>query len=144
MREYACILPLTETEAEISLVKGQSQHSGLPLGYKGDVKHVLNVKVFSFNLFIVCILKQNFPRGNMRERRETRMMSLMATAESTVGLDTFKPVLDSLMNQISVANVVTVIAGIVALGVGGIFMWWGLRKAWKFIMSTTQKGKGNV
>ena len=72
------------------------------------------------------------------------MMSLMAATDATVGLDTFEPVLDALQNQISVGNVVTVVAGVVALGVGGIFMWWGLRKGWRFVISTTTRGKGSI
>ena len=71
------------------------------------------------------------------------MMALAAAAEN-VGLETFQPVLDSLTGQISVASVVSVVAGVVALGIGGVFMWWGLRKGWRFIMSTTLKGKGSV
>ena len=72
------------------------------------------------------------------------MMSLMASANTTTSLETFKPVIDALQNEISVTTVVGVVAGIVGLGIAGVFMWWGLRKAWRFISSTTQKGKGNV
>lgn len=72
------------------------------------------------------------------------MMSMLAAAQTTVGVETFKPVLDALTEQISVANVVTVVAGVVALGVGGIFMWWGVRKGWRFLINTTTKGRGSV
>lgn len=72
------------------------------------------------------------------------MMSLMAAANTSASLETFKPVIDALQGQISVSNVVTVVAGIVGLGIAGVFMWWGLRKGWRFIMSTTLKGRGKI
>lgn len=72
------------------------------------------------------------------------MMFLAASTNTAASLETFKPVIDALQNQVSVSNVVTVVAGIVGLGIAGVFMWWGLRKAWRFIMSTTFKGKGKM
>lgn len=71
--------------------------------------------------------------------------ALVGTATNElVTMDTWKPVIDALTAQISVANVVTVVAGIVTLSIGGVFMWWGLRKAYKAVIKSTTKGKGGV
>ena len=72
------------------------------------------------------------------------VMKLLGSASEVVTMDTFKPVLDAVSNQISVANVVTVVAGIVGLSIGGVFMWWGLRKGYRAIIKSTTKGKGGV
>lgn len=73
------------------------------------------------------------------------LMNLLGSTDSgLVTMDTWQPVIDALTAQISVANVVTVVAGIVTLSIGGVFMWWGLRKAYKAIMKSTTKGKGGV
>lgn len=53
-------------------------------------------------------------------------------------------VITALTNQISVATVVQVLAVIVGACVGFAFMWWGLRKAVRALMSAFKKGKVSV
>lgn len=50
-------------------------------------------------------------------------------------------VITALTGQISVATVVEVLAVIAAAGAGFAFMWWGVRKAVKALMSAFKKGK---
>lgn len=53
-------------------------------------------------------------------------------------------VITALTNQISVSSIVGVLATVVAACVGFAFMWWGLRKAIKALMSAFKKGKVSV
>ena len=50
-------------------------------------------------------------------------------------------VISAMTNQISVSTVVGVIAALVAAGIGLVFMWWGVRKASKSLMSAFRSGK---
>lgn len=50
-------------------------------------------------------------------------------------------VITALTNQISVSTVVGVLATIAAACVGLAFMWWGVRKATRALMSAFKKGK---
>ena len=53
-------------------------------------------------------------------------------------------VITALTDQISVSSVVGVLATVVAACVGFAFMWWGLRKAIRALMSAFKKGKVSV
>jgi len=53
-------------------------------------------------------------------------------------------VITALTNQISVSTVVGVLATIAAACVGLAFMWWGVRKATRALMSAFKKGKVSV
>lgn len=50
-------------------------------------------------------------------------------------------VMTALTGQISVATVVEVLAVVAAACVGLAFMWWGVRKATRALMSAFKKGK---
>lgn len=50
-------------------------------------------------------------------------------------------VISALTNQISVSTVVQVLAVIAGACVGLAFMWWGVRKATRALMSAFKKGK---
>lgn len=53
-------------------------------------------------------------------------------------------VISALTNQISVATVVEVLAVIAGACVGLAFMWWGVRKAVRALMSAFKKGKVSI
>lgn len=53
----------------------------------------------------------------------------------------FKSVMDALTAQISVSSVVEVLAVLAGAAVGLAFMWWGVRKLVRVIMSAFKKGK---
>lgn len=53
----------------------------------------------------------------------------------------FSSVLTSLQEQISVSTVVEVLAVTAGACVGLAFMWWGVRKVTKALMSAFKKGK---
>lgn len=53
-------------------------------------------------------------------------------------------VLTALQAQISVSSVVEVLAVLVGAAIGLVFMWWGVRKTAKVLMSAFRKGKLSI
>lgn len=76
------------------------------------------------------------------------MMGMTAFASEVTGTpvtaDAWKPVIDALTNQISVQTVIAALATFVAAGIGLVFMWWGLRKGLRSLMSAFRKGRMSV
>lgn len=72
--------------------------------------------------------------------------SLIQLAENPGAVDwnTIKGVVENATTQFSVANLVAVIGGIIAVTIGFVFVWWGVRKAYKAIMGAVKKGKASV
>ena len=69
------------------------------------------------------------------------MMSLMAAAASPIDATAWSSVIEALTAQISVSTIVGVLATLVTAGIGLVFMWWGVRKALRSLMSAFKKGK---
>ena len=67
--------------------------------------------------------------------------AMASEASGTVTYNDFKPVVDSLTSQISVSTVVSVLAIAVGAAIGFVFMWWGIRKVYKVIMSAFRVGR---
>ena len=62
--------------------------------------------------------------------------------ETTVISSTaFTSVITALQEQISVATIVEVLAVAAGVAVGLAFMWWGVRKLTRVLMSAFKKGK---
>lgn len=66
---------------------------------------------------------------------------MLLSASAAVGADAFKPVLDAMTAQVSVTTVVGVLGAVVAAGIGLVFMWWGVRKLARSLMSAFRSGK---
>lgn len=60
---------------------------------------------------------------------------------SVVSATDFQSVLTALTAQISVSSVVGVLAATATACVGLVFMWWGVRKVTRALMSAFRKGK---
>lgn len=60
---------------------------------------------------------------------------------NAIGSSAWDSVITALTAQISVASVVEVLATVTAACVGLAFMWWGVRKATRALMSAFKKGK---
>lgn len=69
------------------------------------------------------------------------MMSLFASASTAVDATAWKSVMDALTAQVSVSTIVGVLVTLVTAGIGLVFMWWGVRKALRSLMSAFRKGK---
>lgn len=69
------------------------------------------------------------------------IIPLEATAISSAD---FQSVLTTLQSQISVSTIVEVLVTVVGACVGLAFMWWGVRKVVRALMSAFKKGKVSV
>jgi hypothetical protein len=65
-------------------------------------------------------------------------------ATTAISSSDFSSVLTALQNQISVGTVVEVLAVLAGACVGLAFMWWGVRKLTRALMSAFKKGKVSI
>ena len=68
-------------------------------------------------------------------------MPMFLAEATTVTSSDFQSVLTALQSQISVSTVVEVLVVLVGACVGLAFMWWGVRKLTRALMSAFKKGK---
>ena len=69
---------------------------------------------------------------------------MLAADAAAIGLTDVQPIIDALTAQISVTTIVSVLAGIIAVTIGIVFMWWVARKATGAIFGAFRKGKQSV
>lgn len=69
------------------------------------------------------------------------MMSLLGSATSAVDATAWASVMEALTAQVSVTTIIGVLVTLVTAGIGLVFMWWGVRKALRSLMSAFRKGK---
>lgn len=69
------------------------------------------------------------------------MNYILAGTSSAIGWSDLSTVLSAITDQISVTTVIAVIAGAIGAAIGLVFMWWGVRKLIRVIMSAFRKGK---
>lgn len=69
------------------------------------------------------------------------VVMIWALTSTSVTAADWKTVLDALTAQVSVSTIVAVLVTLVTAGIGLVFMWWGLRKALRSLMSAFRKGK---
>lgn len=72
------------------------------------------------------------------------MPTVLADAATTIGFTDVKPVVDALTAQISVNTIISVVAAVVGVTIGIVFMWWAVRKATRAIFSAFRGGKQSV
>lgn len=56
----------------------------------------------------------------------------------------FMSVITAMQDQISVTTVVGILGTVVAVSVGFAFMWWGVRKVSRALMSAFKKGRISI
>lgn len=61
-------------------------------------------------------------------------------ASTAVSFTTFKSVIDAITAQVSVANIVGVLAAAAAISITFVFMWWGVRKVTRMVMGSARSG----
>lgn len=71
------------------------------------------------------------------------LSTLIATAGAVSSAD-WTAVLEAMTAQISVSSVVGVLGATITAGIGLVFMWWGVRKLVRTVMSAFRKGKLSV
>ncbi len=69
------------------------------------------------------------------------MMNFLTGTATSISSADFKSVIDNLQAQISVSTIVEVLAVAAGVAVGLAFMWWGVRKLTRVLMSAFKKGK---
>lgn len=72
------------------------------------------------------------------------MFPMFLTGTGTVTVADFQSVIDALTAQISVSSVVGVLSATVGICIGLVFMWWGVRKALRALMSAFKRGKASL
>ena len=74
-----------------------------------------------------------------------KLMSVLGAETGTpITVDDLKPVFDAMTAQVSVSTIVGVLAGVVGLGIGIVFMWWVARKGTSTLFGAFRKGKMSV
>lgn len=63
-----------------------------------------------------------------------------AGSATTVTFATFKSVIDAITAQVSVQNVVSILAAAAAIAITFVFMWWGVRKVTRMVMGSARSG----
>lgn len=63
---------------------------------------------------------------------------------TVVGLTDVQAIISAITAQVSVSSIVGVLAGVVAVTIGIVFMWWIARKATSMIFAAFRGGKQSV
>lgn len=63
-----------------------------------------------------------------------------STAPAVPTPSDWKTVIDAVVSNFSVANIVTVLASVVGAGIIFVFLWWGVRLAFRSIMGAVKNG----
>lgn len=73
------------------------------------------------------------------------MGSIMAVdAGTAVTAADWASIISAITGQISVSTVVAAVATMVSAGIGLVFMWWGVRKAARTLLSAFRKGRVSI
>lgn len=65
---------------------------------------------------------------------------LASSAPSAPAPNDWKPVIDAVTAIFSTSNIVTVLASVVAGGIVFVFLWWGVRLAFRSVMGAVKNG----
>lgn len=66
------------------------------------------------------------------------------TTSTAITSSAFSSVIDAVTAQVSTATIVEVLVYAVPVVIGMVFMWWGVRKVVRMVMSAFRKGKISV
>ena len=68
-------------------------------------------------------------------------MGFLGLTGNAITYTDFQSIIEGIQAQISISSVVSILATGVGIAVGFAFMWWGVRKLIKVLMSAFKKGK---
>lgn len=63
---------------------------------------------------------------------------------TVVSASDWASIITAITGQISVSTVVAAVATMVGAGIGLVFMWWGVRKAARVLMSAFRSGRVSI
>lgn len=69
---------------------------------------------------------------------------LSGGGSTTVTASDWAQVITDVTSQFSVTNIVGVISAMVVAGIGFVFLWWGVRKGLRSIMSAVKRGRAKI
>lgn len=72
------------------------------------------------------------------------LMLLSSTTPPTVSTSDISGIMSAVTDQFSVANITSFIAYIIGASIAFVFLWWGVRKAWRAILAATTRGKAKI
>ena len=72
------------------------------------------------------------------------MIALEGPTSTVVTAADWASIISAITGQISVSTVVAAVATMVTAGIGLVFMWWGVRKGVRSLMSAFRKGRMSV
>lgn len=71
-------------------------------------------------------------------------LPILLTATPSVSTSDIQTILTPVTDQFSVSNITSFLAYIIGAGVVFVFLWWGVRKAWRAILAATTRGKAKI
>lgn len=109
------------------------------------------------NTAMVEIAQKQPRRGGIAKKCFAMMMALVLVlscvpaafaaetgTQEIVDASAYSSLFDILTAQLNVESIVGVIAAILGVCVGLVFLWWGARKALRMLMSAFKKGKVSI
>lgn len=69
------------------------------------------------------------------------MIPLLAATVTPIDATAWQEVMDNLTAQLNVTSIVGVIAALVAACVGFVFLWWGVRKVGRSLITAVKSGR---
>lgn len=73
------------------------------------------------------------------------MPSMIYLTETTsVTSETIMSILDAITAQFSITQIVAMIAGLLGVSMAFVFLWWGVRKGSKMVISAVKSGKFRI
>lgn len=72
------------------------------------------------------------------------MWLLMSATPPAVSTSDIQSIMSAVTDQFSIANITSFLAYIIGASIGFVFLWWGIRKAWKAILAASTRGKAKI
>lgn len=69
---------------------------------------------------------------------------LLSSTTPSVSTSDIQAIMTPVTDQFSVSNITSFIAYIIGAAVVFVFLWWGVRKAWRAILAATTRGKAKL
>ena len=70
-----------------------------------------------------------------------KYLATTTTTQEIVDPSVWQPIIDAFNAQVSVGSVIGVLAAVIGVSIGFVFMWFGVRKSTNVLMTAFQKGK---
>lgn len=72
------------------------------------------------------------------------MLNVFLTTTESVTASTIMDILNAITSQFSITQIVAMIAGLLGVSMTFVFLWWGVRKGSKMVISAVKSGKFRI